>query len=301
VVRESSVQHGNRLNVRVSVWSQTTGYSHGNGTPASSANTGGPQDAEAVCGEIERLRVWLATMETHAAAEKRYAAAEKSSGALIRLAMLENEFLELQTSEVDATLNGDYATAGRSKKAKQRLLVEFERIRSDEYWEVTAKDLSVAAEQEPEEVIRTNSVPVKFKIKMETEFGQHVAMVGDIDELGMWDPSRAVMMDYTPNGWSATLRLERGEGFRYKFILREPYVGDDGQEGVAYHWQEGDDRFIQLPLEDVISVDVQGSWADTPENEHMWMCCHIARLQSKEDEEGRKRREEEEQHHHHEG
>ena len=25
-------------------------------------------------GEIERLRVWLATMETHAAAEKRYAA-----------------------------------------------------------------------------------------------------------------------------------------------------------------------------------------------------------------------------------
>ena len=78
--------------------------------------------------------------------------------------------------------------------------MEFERIRSDEYWEVTAKDLSVAAEQEPEEVIHTNSVPVKFKIKMETEFGQHVAMVGDIDELGMWDPSRAVMMDYTPNG-----------------------------------------------------------------------------------------------------
>ena len=59
VVRESSVQHGNRLNVRVSVWSQTTGYSHGNGTPASSANTGGPQDAEAVCGEAALLKVFF--------------------------------------------------------------------------------------------------------------------------------------------------------------------------------------------------------------------------------------------------
>ena len=35
--------------------------------------------------------------------------------------MLENEFLELQTSEVDATLNGDYATAVRQCKLEPSL------------------------------------------------------------------------------------------------------------------------------------------------------------------------------------
>ena len=67
---------------------------------------------------------------------------------------------------------------------------------------------------------------------------------------------------------------------RFGLTPSEPYVGDNGEEGVAFHWQEGDDRFIQLPLDELIGVDVQGSWTDSPQHEYVWTCSYVARVPS---------------------
>ncbi|KAM3431569.1 hypothetical protein NHJ13734_007260 [Beauveria thailandica] len=67
------------------------------------------------------------------------------------------------------------------------------------------------------------SVAVTFRETATTEFGQTIKMVGSVEALGGWDPSRGVTMEaseYTADNhvWKTTVRLAAGEVVEYKFV-----------------------------------------------------------------------------------
>lgn len=52
----------------------------------------------------------------------------------------------------------------------------------------------------------TKTMHVKFQLQKECSFGQHFLIVGDDPMLGLWDPERAIQMDWSDgNVWSVEL------------------------------------------------------------------------------------------------
>ena len=98
--------------------------------------------------------------------------------------------------------------------------------------------------------------------------------------------------------------LPKGSNFRFKFVIgvekegqhhdeKEEEGGEvlDGEEGSGeagkkvksaakvverdWYWQDGADRAIQMPLDEVISMDVVVDWAGDSEKEKMWLCMPV--------------------------
>ncbi|HQB58757.1 MAG: hypothetical protein LMBGKNDO_01365 [Bacteroidales bacterium] len=76
----------------------------------------------------------------------------------------------------------------------------------------------------------------------------HLAMTGNSEGLGMWNPSRAIPMQYTGSGcWEAAISFsDLGQSApEYKYIIRR-----DGQNSLV-EWEVGENRiFPPLPEED---------------------------------------------------
>ena len=72
-----------------------------------------------------------------------------------------------------------------------------------------------------------------FKVKYETYLGQEVRLVGNIEELGSWDPSKALLL-YTNKEkypiWKSTTDIVCPVGMEiyYKYLVKE---------GNNYHWE----------------------------------------------------------------
>ena len=127
-------------------------------------------------------------------------------------------------------------------------------------------------------------VPVRFSVDVQPQFGEGVVVCGDAVELGAWDGHRGVPMEYQMDSktWSATVYMPQGSGFKFKFVVVGGLSDEERADGAepALYWQEGDDRAIQLPFDDALSLDVVVSWEGDEESEKMWLCMPVPRIKS---------------------
>ena len=83
---------------------------------------------------------------------------------------------------------------------------------------------------------------INFKIKYNTEFGESLAMLGSINELGLWKQNKALKMEWNEgNIWKAFLSLNNYNNnidFEYKFIVLE--------EGKVKYWESGNNRKFNI-------------------------------------------------------
>jgi len=81
-------------------------------------------------------------------------------------------------------------------------------------------------------------VTVNFKVdNATTVFGQNIYVVGDVPELGGWDPAKAPKM--TPcnyPSWCASIQLPASAALQFKFVRRDPVT-----------WESGNNRTFTTP------------------------------------------------------
>lgn len=162
---------------------------------------------------------------------------------------------------------------------------------------------SSPAKAQRKEIVNLNTVPVRFSVNAQTHFGETVVVCGSIPELGAWEMTAAPEMKYSEGkkSWGITVLLPKGANFRFKFVIgvptQEQKRRDDEEEEerrsgkVAsgtkaaakkakvverdWYWQDGADRAIQMPLDEVVSMDVVVDWAGDSEKEKMWLCMPV--------------------------
>lgn len=96
-----------------------------------------------------------------------------------------------------------------------------------------------------------------LQLDHQVEFGEHVAVLGSIKELGSW--KEKVMMDWTENGWLCELELKGNRSVEYKFVI----VGKDKK----LMWESGNNRVLTLPREG--SFGIVCNWNMTGENANL--------------------------------
>ena len=83
-------------------------------------------------------------------------------------------------------------------------------------------------------------VTVTFNIEMETNFGDHLCIVGGHDLLGNWVPAKGIEMDWVKGiEWKVTVALPAHSLIQYKYVIRSGWA-DDG----TCTWQGGPDGLI---------------------------------------------------------
>lgn len=88
------------------------------------------------------------------------------------------------------------------------------------------------------------SVSVTFNARIVTQWGQTIKVVGNVPQLGNWNPSNAVTLSasqYTTSNpvWTASLNLSAGQSIQYKYIN----VASDG----AVTWERDPNRSWTVP------------------------------------------------------
>ncbi|PWK48739.1 subtilisin family serine protease [Actinoplanes xinjiangensis] len=94
--------------------------------------------------------------------------------------------------------------------------------------------LGVTFRPDPDRIAAT------FNVTAETRWGQQVSVVGNLPELGGWDPARAVALG--PGGypvWSGTVSLPPNTTVEFKYVKRDP----DG----TVTWEPGANRTTVTP------------------------------------------------------
>ena len=78
-------------------------------------------------------------------------------------------------------------------------------------------------------------VKVTFNENKTTVTGQNVYVVGDVTELGGWDPAKAVPLSAAGyQVWSGTVSIPQNQSFQYKYIVK------DASGNVT--WESGSNR-----------------------------------------------------------
>lgn len=84
-----------------------------------------------------------------------------------------------------------------------------------------------------------------------TEVGERVLLVGELDELGGWDPERGLpLVEVGPGRWRATHPVveARGRSFRCKLVVAG---------ARAIRWEAGDDRTLEVSAEPTARVELR--------------------------------------------
>ncbi|XP_021805227.1 phosphoglucan, water dikinase, chloroplastic [Prunus avium] len=132
-------------------------------------------------------------------------------------------------------------------------------------------------EEEKESKMKSKSksgnekVRVNVRLDHQVEFGESVAILGSIKELGSW--KKKVPMIWTESGWVCSLEFKGGESVEYKFLTVRAdksvlwEVGDNrvlklpkgGSFGIVSHWNATGEAVDLLPLEKEEDVEYNGS------------------------------------------
>ena len=79
----------------------------------------------------------------------------------------------------------------------------------------------------------------RFRLRYNSRWGEELFLTGNTLELGLWNPDKAVPMEYMESGiWSATVETRRATSLQtveYKYLIRE-----DGQ----IRWEDGPNRIL---------------------------------------------------------
>ncbi|KAG6435759.1 hypothetical protein SASPL_100634 [Salvia splendens] len=100
------------------------------------------------------------------------------------------------------------------------------------------------------------TVRVRFKLHKQCAFGQQFLVVGDDPNLGLWDPSEGVPLNWSEGHvWTAEVDVPCGKVISYKFVLEEM--------AGAVMWQPGPDRVLETWDTDK-TIAVSEDW-DSPD------------------------------------
>ena len=156
---------------------------------------------------------------------------------------------------------------------------KLEALTKDPEAEAEAKKLAEAEEEEEEEpepeLTYWEKIPappprppvtVTFHIHRDTNFGDHVCLVGGHDLLGNWTPSRGIEMDWVKGThWKVTVALPAHSLIQYKYVIRSGW-SDDGPA----QWQGGPDHLIATGAahssQEIRDVWIDNSWPDDNPN-----------------------------------
>lgn len=251
--------------------------------------------------DVREARQRHIDLEARAVQERDYVTASKSAAILRRLVEIETELLVQETKEMESSLSQQYAEAALAKRKKDALLQELNDINignvtDDRYGDLTVKS-NVTPKAKQKQATQSEGdqesdpdprdpapmqpmVPVRFGINVKTAFGEGVVVCGDIPELGAWDANSAPKMEYQKKDatWSTTVHIPQGSVFKFKFVVEGGLSEKEKEQGKqrAHHWQEGNDRKIQLPIEgDALSLDVVCDWDGNEAKERMWLCTPV--------------------------
>jgi hypothetical protein len=108
----------------------------------------------------------------------------------------------------------------------------------------------------------TNVIPVGFLTKRRVQFGLELAVVGETDALGAWDPSLAVPLRWCDGDvWVGSAAVPAPADastpavvLAYKYIVRAP-------DGTVVQWQPSDNRVIELSAD---RAALERALADAP-------------------------------------
>lgn len=100
-----------------------------------------------------------------------------------------------------------------------------------------------------------------FHVQAYTSLGQKVYVVGNIPELGNWDPSKALDAFHNPNSvewykWFLPVSVPKNKLFEYKFILK------DDQDNVT--WESGNNRSATSSSATSGVIDLSEAFFQTP-------------------------------------
>ena len=257
--------------------------------------------------DVREARAKHIDLEARAVQERDYVTASTSAAILRRLVEIETDLLVQETKEMESSLSQEYAEAALAKRRKDALLQELRDINLGDvdgrYGDMTANvksnvapkpttkqpgsesgaegDAQEGDDPDPRDPAPINAtVPVRLSVNVKTVFGEGVVVCGDISELGAWDAAAAPKMEYQKKDgtWSTTVHIPQGSVFKFKFVVEGGLSEKDVEKGERgeMHWQEGNDRKIQLPIEgDALSLDVVCDWEGDESKERMWLCTPV--------------------------
>ncbi|KAG6697624.1 hypothetical protein I3842_09G210400 [Carya illinoinensis] len=94
------------------------------------------------------------------------------------------------------------------------------------------------AETQSQETYQAKTVHVRFQLQKGCKFGEQFLVVGDDPMFGLWDPARAIPLNWSDgHTWTVELDIPAGKAVKFKFILKE-ITGN-------IVWQPGPDRIFQ--------------------------------------------------------
>ncbi|KAL1543552.1 hypothetical protein AAHA92_20514 [Salvia divinorum] len=100
------------------------------------------------------------------------------------------------------------------------------------------------------------TVRVRFKLHKQCAFGQQFLVVGDDPNLGLWDPSEGVPLNWSEGHvWTAEVDVPCSKVISYKFVLVEM--------AGAVMWQPGPDRVLET-WDTGKTISVSEDW-DSPD------------------------------------
>ncbi|MFI7056320.1 carbohydrate-binding module family 20 domain-containing protein [Streptosporangium canum] len=100
----------------------------------------------------------------------------------------------------------------------------------------------------PTPTVNPGEVAASFNANVTTYYGQNVFVVGDVEELGGWDPAKAVAL--SPSSypvWKATVSLPAGTAVSYKYVKKNP----DG----SVTWESDPNRSFTTPSGGAVTRD----------------------------------------------
>jgi hypothetical protein len=247
--------------------------------------------------DLQATRQRYIDKEAAAVQTRDYGTAQTSARILQRLVQIENELLTHETHEVEASYNADYHAADAAKTLKERVLEELYDIQYDRYDPnqyvdggvnsgAAAASRAVAAASAALHGGTFATVPVRFSLNVKTLFGESVRVCGSLRELGEWNAYEAPDMVYKKTvgdptegvgTWDVTLQIQQGSEFKFKFVVVGGLDEEERSRGQQpnMYWQEGDDRMVRLPKDNVFSLDIVVDWEGDPEKEKMWLCMPV--------------------------
>ncbi|WVZ68113.1 hypothetical protein U9M48_017094 [Paspalum notatum var. saurae] len=149
-----------------------------------------------------------------------------------------------------ASLGVGEPVPAQSSLGEEAVALEVDEVHEDDvnYYTVSAEHLPPADSDVPE----AKTVRVKFVLKKQCAFGQQFLVVGDDAALGLWDPAKAIPLNWSEEHvWTAKTDLPANKLIEFKFLLR------DASGNVR--WQHGDNRTLQT-LETPNTMVVHEDW-----------------------------------------
>ena len=146
-----------------------------------------------------------------------------------------------------------YLKSVGGKRHRTRFWAELEVLKKDPLYEKALEEV-ILMEKKRNEVC---SVELSFSVHYATLFGEKMAVIGEGEFLGNWDPSRALEMDWNEgNIWKCTALTSVGVAeIPYKYICIR---------GTLVKWETGDNRIIDLRRcersGDKITASVEDIW-----------------------------------------